>query len=81
MTTYRDTTLALLRALARGGTLPELAETTGLTERTVLRHLARLEREGILIARPPSRGTRERGVYRLGDRQLASALAPKEGRG
>lgn len=81
MTHPRDTTLALLRALARGGTLPKLAETTGLTERTVLRHLARLEREGILIVRPPSRGTRERGVYRLGDRQLASALAPKEGRG
>lgn len=81
MTTHRDTTLALLRALARGGTLPELAETTGITERTVLRHLARLEREGIKIARPPSGGTRERGVYRLGDRQLASALAPEEGRG
>ena len=75
MTQPRDTTLALLRALARGGTLPKLAETTGLTERTVLRHLARLEREGILIVRPPSKGTRERGVYRLGDRQLASALA------
>lgn len=74
MTTRRDTTLALLRALARGGTLPKLAETTGLTERTVLRHLARLEREGILIVRPPSKGTREPGIYRLGDERLAEAM-------
>jgi|GEM_PF-1883492 len=78
--TTRDTTLALLRALARGSTLPELAETTGRSERTVLRHLARLEREGIQIARPPSGGTRERGVYRLRDQRLASALALTEGR-
>ena len=74
MTSHRDTTLTLLRALARGSTLPELAEATGLTERTVFRHLARLEREGIQIARPPSGGTRERGVYRLRDQLLAKAL-------
>lgn len=75
MTTPRDTTLALLRALARGGTMPELVEMVGLSERTIRYHLRRLEDDGVEIVRPQGGGTREPGQYRLGDRRLAEALA------
>lgn len=75
MTTPRDTTLALLRALARGGTMAELVDMVGLSERTIRYHLARLEREGVEIIRPEGAGTREPGQYRLGDERLAKALA------
>lgn len=66
MTTPRDTTLALIRALHRGATMPELEEATGLQTRTVLVHLRRLEEEGVRIIRPGPRGRwRGPGVYRL----------------
>ena len=75
MTQPRDTTLALLRALARGGTMPELVEMVGLSERTIRYHLRRLEDDGVEIVRPQGAGTRKPGVYRLGDERLAEALA------
>lgn len=74
MTTHRDTTLALLRALARGGTMAELVEMVGLSERTIRYHLRRLEDNGVEIVRP-SGGWGGPGVYRLGDERLAEALA------
>ena len=75
MSTPRDTTLALLRALARGGTMAELVEMVGLSERTIRYHLRRLEDDGVEIIRPGGAGMREPGVYRLGDERLAEALA------
>ena len=75
MTTPRDTTLALLRALARGGTMSELVEMVGLSERTIRYHLRRLEDDGVEIIRPQGAGAREPGRYELGDRKLAEALA------
>lgn len=80
MTTPRDTTLALLRALARGGTMAELVEALGISERTIRYHLRRLEQDGVEIIRP-SGGWGGPGVYRLGDERLAEALAPEEERG
>ena len=73
MTTPRDTTLALLRALARGGTMAELVATLGISERTIRYHLRRLEHDGVEIIRPPG-GWGGPGVYRLGDERLAEAL-------
>lgn len=73
MTAPRDTTLALLRALARGGTMAELVATLGISERTIRYHLRRLEQDGVEIVRP-SGGWGGPGVYRLGDERLASAL-------
>lgn len=80
MTQPRDTTLALLRALARGGTMAELVEMVGLSERSIRRHLSRLEAEGIEIIRPEGVGAREPGQYRLGNRKLAEALAMEDDR-
>ena len=72
-TTYRDTTLALLRALARGSTMAELVEALGISERTIRYHLRRLEQDGVAIVRP-SGGWGGPGVYRLRDERLAEAL-------
>lgn len=60
------TTRALLRALARGGTLDELAAACGLSRRRVLGRLREIEDAGDPIDRPPARGRgAEPGIYRL----------------
>src|SRR5690606_23768096 len=63
-TTYRDTTLALLRALARGSTMAEMVEALGISERTIRYHLRRLEDDGGALVRP-SGGWGDRKSTRL----------------
>lgn len=74
MTAPRDPTLAMLIALAHGGTLAEIAERTGRSERTAQNRLRALEDDGIEIVRPQGSRWDGPGQYRLADERLAEAL-------
>lgn len=62
-----DTTIILLRALARGSTGAELEQAAGLTIRAIQRRLLALEAAGVEIERPSGTRWEPPGIYRLRD--------------